>query len=212
MEKNQLIEIIKNLPKRFSKNEIAFLALTSKIENPLRDKIAFELQEKLFQDYLVCRECRDANHKKSDIAILRRIDKKLCHLIEFKAKSVQSYQKLSAEHLQRDLIKMSNAASNKNPELYFIFFNNCIESKIIDDFSTKPVKYLPRINRTIISSISPIRESIENNWIKYLTFNRLPLDRSDRIDINAGKYYGIPVSIITFVYGPIFKNELRHIG
>ena len=89
--------------------------------------------------------------------------------------------------------------------------NNCIEKEIDSSFSTMPVKYIKKINKTILTTGNPIKENIANNWIKYLKLNLLPLDKSERIDIRAGDFYGIPISIIIFVYGPITKKELKNL-
>lgn len=55
----------------FRPNEIAYLALTSKPEREIRDRLAFHLYLKLKQDgLLVSRECHIGKGKHADIAIL----------------------------------------------------------------------------------------------------------------------------------------------
>jgi hypothetical protein len=51
----------------FEANELAYLALTSKVELPIRDRVAWHLQLTLGDDYVVSREWRRA-----DIAVLRQ--------------------------------------------------------------------------------------------------------------------------------------------
>jgi hypothetical protein len=47
---------------------------------------------------------------------------------------------------------------------------------------------------------------IDEFWMKHL--KGLPKNKFKKIEIQAGVYYKTPVSIITYVYGPIFKAEL----
>lgn len=49
----------------FSENELSFLALTSKVENPIRDRWSYKLHSELQSDYLLAREWN-----RSDIAII----------------------------------------------------------------------------------------------------------------------------------------------
>jgi len=219
--KTILIKIINELPNKFEENEIAYLALTSKIEIPLRDKIAFRLHEKLNKDYLICREWGVKNNKdrdRIDLAIIRRKDETIRCLIEFKAHSVPRKEKLYEKYLLEDFKKMCKVVNNDSSlpqaakdkvEMYYIFFNNCIESKIPDKFS-HAVKYLKDINKCNKenTSTSGIKDNIKKYWEEYLKNNNLPLNKSEEIDIKAGNYYNIPVSIITFVYGPLFIKDL----
>lgn len=49
-----LKQIISSIADKYEPNELAFLALTSKIENPLRDKIAFALYKEFGNRKIVC--------------------------------------------------------------------------------------------------------------------------------------------------------------
>ena len=63
----ELKQALLNIDKLFGKNELAYLALTSKIENPIRDKIAVYLNNKLYEkDILIAREW-----KRTDIAAIK---------------------------------------------------------------------------------------------------------------------------------------------
>lgn len=66
-----LVETLKGLDKCFRKREgeLAYLALTSKPEFAIRDRLAFELHKRLFPEYIVAREW-----KRIDMAILRNED------------------------------------------------------------------------------------------------------------------------------------------
>lgn len=97
----------------FHQNELAFLALTSKIENPLRDRWALKLFNEIGQKLLVAREW-----KRTDLAILDGIYPKV--LIELKA-----------------MYTFDAAMYEKNIDAYVNAMNNDIEkAKKIKDSST----------------------------------------------------------------------------
>ena len=68
-----LVETLNGLGECFlnekGKGELAYLALTSKPEFAIRDRLAFELHKQLFPEYIVAREW-----KRIDMAILRNED------------------------------------------------------------------------------------------------------------------------------------------
>jgi hypothetical protein len=200
--KKEIIKIVTEIQDEFRTDELAYLAITSKIEHALRDRIAFSLH-KLHQDnYLICREwCKD--RKRTDLAILGIKDTKPKLLIEFKARSVPGYSNRDTNHLLDDLKKMAVVADEKTP-LYCIFFNTCIQKKIDPQYS-EAVKYLARINKRINYN-KTINAMIDDFWMKHL--KGLPKNKFEKIELKAGVYYSTPVSIITYVYGPIFKAEL----
>lgn len=61
-----IVRSIEKLGDQFQENELAYLALTTKIELPLRDRWAFSLYRELNGDYNVSREW-----KRTDLAILK---------------------------------------------------------------------------------------------------------------------------------------------
>jgi hypothetical protein len=75
---NLIINSLKNLEKEFQTNELAYLALTTKIELPLRDRWAFSLYRILKENFSVSREW-----KRTDLAILQGQSPQV--LIELKA-------------------------------------------------------------------------------------------------------------------------------
>lgn len=56
-----------NVTTSFAPNELAYLALTSKAELPLRDRLAWSLHTTLWPEYIVAREWR-----RTDLAVLHR--------------------------------------------------------------------------------------------------------------------------------------------
>ena len=73
-----LRESLAAIDQEFRKNELAYLALTTKIEHPVRDRWAFYLYEKLYGEIIVSREW-----KRTDLALLEKSGPKA--LIELKA-------------------------------------------------------------------------------------------------------------------------------
>jgi hypothetical protein len=201
--KTEIIKIVSEIQDEFAKDELAYLAVTSKIENPLRDKIAFALHKSLNQDYLICREWQRVKGNRTDLAIIEGKENEPKLLIEFKARSVPGYSSTYTDHLLSDLKKMAKVADDSTA-LYCIFFNTCIEKRIDSKF-IKAVKYLNRINNRI-NEEKTIQEMIDEYWVEYL--KGLPKNKYKKIEIQAGDYYKTPVSIITYIYGPIYKAEL----
>ena len=65
----------------FATNELAYLALTSKVENPIRDRVAWAMQSRLGPDLIVSREW-----KRRDIGVVEASDTDTAlAILEFKA-------------------------------------------------------------------------------------------------------------------------------
>lgn len=75
---DQIIETLALCGKEFQENELAYLALTTKIELPVRDRWAFLLHKKLGSKYHISREWR-----RTDLAILDGVSP--IALVELKA-------------------------------------------------------------------------------------------------------------------------------
>jgi hypothetical protein len=144
MDKNIIINSLKQTVKEFNKNELAFLALTTKIELPLRDRWAYVLFNKLSKtDFFVSREW-----KRTDIAIIKK--SKPAVLIEIKALytfdaiSVRGNYKKRISYLQDDELKASKLAL-KDTQVYTVLFATHPLS-IVPNKLEGIVKYVPGIN------------------------------------------------------------------
>ena len=101
----QVVNSLESLKSAFLQNELAYLALTQKVEHAFRDKLAFELHNRLKGDKesLVCREwCR------TDLAVIR--DSQPLLLLEAKAIYTFDIMKGGSQHpfpsqLQEDIEK-----------------------------------------------------------------------------------------------------------
>jgi hypothetical protein len=209
--KKDIEDIISTISSKFQDNELAYLALTSKVELPLRDRIAFELHKKYGDKYLICREWKSKEIKSSDrvdLAIVEKETEKVLCLIEFKAKSVVRMEKEFTRHLAEDLIKIRDLAKDDNVELYYIYFNNVIDSK--NEFEAKyvnSVKYISYLNKNIKNETGTVKVC-KDNWKKHLSEAKLSEDKSEHITINTGVYYGRAVTIEVFIYGHVSKTEI----
>lgn len=207
-------EIISNITSKFQDNELAYLSLTSKIELPLRDKIAFELHKKYADTYLICREWKSRENNsfnRIDLAIIDKKNSKPVCLIEFKAKSVVRYEKEFTRHLADDLIKIRNLTHDNSVELYYIYFNNVINSENeFEEIYHNSVKYISDLNKNIKNKKGSAEIS-RTNWNKHLDLVNLNAHKSKHISINAGKYYNHNISIETFIYGPVNRTEIKNL-
>ncbi len=203
--KNILPAIIKDLSSKFQNDELAFLALTSKIEFQLRDKIAFELQKELTDEYLVCREWKPkGSNQRIDLAVLNKVTNKMECLIEFKAQSVIKYSKEFSDHFKKDVAKMRSFSKHNPCEIFYIHFNNWLKSSNpLNNNLKESVKYFNDLQQLIYSKKNP-SELAKESWIKMLENNTISQQEIDEhltpIYIQAGKFQDIPVDIITFMY------------
>lgn len=84
-----LAEALEYLPSRFLPGELAYLAATSKVENPIRDAVAFYLHERL-RDLPGCMVARE--YRRRDLAVL--VDG--LPVMELEAKALYGLNVLSA--------------------------------------------------------------------------------------------------------------------
>lgn len=82
--KDVVVHSLHTLGSEFQSNELGYLALTTKVEQPIRDRWAFSLHKMLApQQYCVAREWKAGGGNRIDLAILR--DEKPAVLVELKA-------------------------------------------------------------------------------------------------------------------------------
>ena len=137
--KNQLQDLLNRIPYYFEPNELAYYSAHCKNEQPIRDKIAWQLHKAITQDkeygdrFVVRREWASDNHRESrvDLAILemdanRENVERVIALIEFKAHSIaRPEQSFYCSEFKRDVEKMLKLKDKvdmcKSAELYFVF-------------------------------------------------------------------------------------------
>ncbi|MDF1553138.1 MAG: hypothetical protein P1P84_08760 [Deferrisomatales bacterium] len=147
-----LKEGLKSVQDSFSDpNELAYLALTGKVETQIRDRLAFSLHCKLYSTYMIAREWN-----RCDLAILDKENSSPIAFIELKAlhsadicnqKKWEKYKK----KIEYDRIKSKNLAEKHKtpfPEIYTILLATHTINNISTDIG-KISKYRKRINNAL---------------------------------------------------------------
>ncbi|MCQ8118191.1 hypothetical protein [Methylomonas rosea] len=182
----------------FRQNELAYLALTSKIEHAIRDKIAFHLQENLTFS-IVAREWRfilNSKKKLIDIAVVDSEGKETS-LIEIKAiYTLEAFLKRKTSFkdvLNYDKEKLEGFESKNAVERYLLLLatHPNIQSVIIQPFD-KIIKYSGYINRFFNASGVDYSQDAKNIIDQHCS----TLDKNFICDvIDAGKKFNIDVRI-----------------
>jgi hypothetical protein len=202
---NLLKNVISSIHEKYQTDELAYLSLTSKIENPLRDKIAFELQKKIGKNKIVCREWTNnkLSKSKADIAILDINGMPEC-IIEFKAHSSITGIGEWSNCLIKDVIK--NRERYKQTEMIFVLFANFVNEKPKNQIFNQSIKYYKSLIKSVDNKYS--LEKQKETWEKSLIKKNIISDFTNYI-LDAGKYQGISVLINTFIHENIIINEYR---
>jgi len=205
-----ILGILSNLENTFHPNELAYLAVTSKVEGPIRDRIAYGLHNQVGEGLLVHREWKDKHDRWTDISITDEQIRPQC-LIELKAHSGPTFESGYSGKMRKDLHKLY-MAGEEDTELYLIFlFNHIYHPGNIDVRYRYAIKYFALQNYASKKCGFVPDASIETqtHWEKHLTNNSLMTDKSQMgIRINGGQYYNMPVAVHVYLYGPIFRKEL----
>jgi hypothetical protein len=128
-----LIADLKKVTDHYNQNELAYLALTSKIELPVRDKWAFLLHESLWPEFVVTKEWR-----RTDIAVLQNVIPEC--LIELKA--MYSFDALNGRSLEEYIQKMNadekkaQETSSNNATIYTVLLATHPKSLVPENLKT----------------------------------------------------------------------------
>lgn len=160
-----VVRSLGSLEKEFQPNELAYLALTTKIELPLRDRWAFSLYRELGDSLIVSREW-----KRTDLAILRGQSPQV--LIELKAMysfdaaldrgGISGY----TDAMSRDA-KKARILAETTTEIYTVL----LATHPVGTVSTEmngAIKYIPGINKAVkrfgsaVKVRSIAREAVNN--------------------------------------------------
>lgn len=193
---NQLEKIITNLEKRFENNELAYLALTSKIENVLRDKIAFDFHRLYKNQKIVCREWTNqkGTKLKSDLAILN-LNSEPELIIEFKAHSSIVGIGEWAKSLKDDYLKNKNLY--KNAEIIYVLFANYIDNIPNNELYLNSVKYYQNLQKSQKRNYTIENQNLD--WERALERKKIKSEISN-FQIFAGKFDNANVIINTFIH------------
>jgi len=195
----RLSEQLDSIGTMFQEGELAYLALTQKVEYAVRDKLAFALHRKWGErdSLLVCREWN-----RIDLAILEDSSPQL--LLEAKAQYTFDIVKHGVPHnypdlLLRDVQKLSPRRL-KHTEVFTLLLathpHTAPERRYRD-----AVKYFADVAR--YASIPISTEQADAEIVRRLADH--PLAKSGVID--GGSAFGIAVSVVYWLFGP-YKNEV----
>lgn len=207
----RLLSTLAGLDSTFHPDELAYLAATSKVEGPIRDRLAYELHRKIEPSSLVHREWRDP--KKNgwiDIAITDETNHPRC-LIEMKAHSGATFEAGYSEKIGKDLVKLYKAAED-DTELYEIFlFNHLYFQTALDPKYENVIKYfaLQKHASRMNSFAIDVSNYTKAHWERHLTNNQLSLAKTHPgIRMIGGNYQEMPVAVHVYVVGPFNKTDL----
>jgi len=199
-----IIDTLNSIGSDFRQNELAYLALTSKVEMPVRDKLAYKLHSNPNCEAIIAREW-----KRVDIALLEDktdtfppnakvyswlgnaealIELKAVYTGDFKSKS--STVKYIAD-LERDLNSMNEIGMGK-PK-YNILLATHIHQKIQKPYPPQ-IKYPSIANRTAGNDIEEVINDISGKLKK--TFEKKPIATGI---IDAGEAFGLEVKVMFWV-------------
>jgi hypothetical protein len=194
-----LTDTLSEISQTFAQDELAYLALTSKAELPVRDRIAWRLQLALGEKYVVSREWRRA-----DIAILRGD----VPVIQIEAKALYAFDVLSdrsrtrfIQRLAADGLKM--AALVPEGTAFLLALITHIDGAIEPHLQSHVVKYSSGIRGAVAAKggdAGLVRSSARTYWEAELDRFHAPWQR---FEIEAGRHWGMHVDIDAYLVGPL---------
>ena len=190
----RVAEAMGSLERDFSQDELAYLALTSKVELPIRDRLAYSLHRHFgnIDGALIAREW-----KRDDLGII--IDQKPRLLLEAKAMYVlniwDGYRIKFLNSVKKDLADLKEKYSDNNVEkLLLVLATDCYPNpeKHLDDV----VKYSYAIRNYYKNrkSADEIQRSAEDMFCEFEHFS------SGRI--SGGHAFGMEVGVYYWLFGP----------
>ncbi len=189
---------------RFEQDELAYLALTSKIELPIRDKLAFALHSELGpKGFVIAR-----GWERIDIAVLQVAPVRPVALIEMKAMyafdaiSNELFYELTAADVEKCLAKCRKRKIN-NVVVYTLLLATHPLHNPKEEYDGI-IKYSQSIRRSIVNRknceevLSDARSAVAG-W---------PGTIANEGSIDGGTAFGMGVSVYYWLFGPHVSKEL----
>ena len=200
---DRISAIMSNLSDKFSCNELAYLALTSKIERPIVDKLAFCLHRNYAEGHIaIAREwTKPKQYQRADLAVVS--DGKPRLLLE--AKAMYSFDMFSSDankkkyrnRVGKDVKKLRQFRPEYDLERTAMILltdaNCCAEGKFAGI-----VKYMKRLKEPA-NSFDKLKCTVEQN------FKCRPIHSSG--SICAGYEFGVNVTVHYWLFGPFSAEE-----
>jgi hypothetical protein len=196
-----LRDALETLGGAFAENELAYLTVTSKVEGPVRDRLAWLLQTALGPGYVVARE-----YHRADLAVLTP-DGTL--LTQLEAKVLCTFNALKDADRERYLGYLAKDAEKMMKLPLSERFLLSIMFDVRGDIPSEPkrvVKYATDIRRSAKQNPDGgVREKAQKEWRKGLTTKFG--SETELIEIDAGTIWGLDVSVDCFLTGPLIRPE-----
>lgn len=183
----------------FADDELAYLALTSRAGLPVRDRVAWRLQQELGQDYVVAREWRRA-----DVAVLVGE----APVLQVEARAMHAFDLLDprsrAEHLAALVsggIRM--AATDPDSSAYLLALVVNVDGRVPEHLRTHVVKHSDRIAASLDSegaAAGAVATRARKLWEAELGRLGWP---STRFTIGGGSMWGLAVELDAHLVGPL---------
>lgn len=194
-----LLEHVAAVGNSFAQDELAYLAMTSKVELPIRDRLAWSLHTVLWPDWIVAREWG-----RTDLAVLHasRPDEPAL-LLEAKAmytfdEALTNKTRVYPAKVEADLKKV---ASRTLPDtLVFGLLLATHPHSPADPVLRRVVKYLPDVTRSSREfGLETVRTMAKASVREQLSRLGPVADGF----LAAGEAFGVEVSIDYFLVGPV---------
>jgi hypothetical protein len=187
-----LPEILLGIGKHFRENELAYLAVTSKIERPFQNNLAYLLHQTYGpREFIVSREWHSV-----DIAILRKDFSPLC-LIELTSMYVfdskdGGYLKNAADKMKKDEVKAVKRGREQT-YVYSLLLATNVNGPVGKEFGGV-VKYLADINSSLLEygDVAALLRYAENK-IRSEFHEREVIAEGK---VNGGHVFGVDVSVL----------------
>jgi hypothetical protein len=181
----------------FDPDELAYLAVTSKVELPLRDRLAWLLHQELSPELIVAREWRRA-----DLAVLRGPEA----LAQVEAKAMYSFDVLSdvgrqayVQKLLSDAAKMHALAPGS--DTYLLALVTDVAGDIPVVLRKHVIKYSAGIRKAALSAgdAGPV-SSARTKWLAELATFTADVQHES---LAGGSVWGLDVTVDAFLVGPL---------
>jgi hypothetical protein len=190
---------LSSMSEAFAPNELAYLALTSKAELPVRDRLAWNLERALGEPHVVSREWRRA-----DIAVLRGD----APLVQVEAKAMYAFDVLSAKSRAKFSAKLvadgqKMAALAPRSSAFLLALITHIDGSIQPHLRRHVVKYSSGIQSALAregGDAAAVRIRARQTWEAELAQFTSPWRR---FEIDGGNHWGLGVAVDAYLIGPL---------
>jgi hypothetical protein len=186
----------------FAADELAFLALTSKIELPIRDRLAYALFRRV-PELRVTREWR-----RVDLAVLSP-DGKSPPVLLLEAKALYTFDLVGEdawvrrypEMVQRDLEKLRLTKDLPSEAQLFSLILATHPTASINPGLQQVAKYSPGVSKAVAALGDA--DAVAHEADRTLRSHLGHLGAIHHDEINAGEAYGVPLAIHYWLVGPV---------